>query len=153
MASHIKFIYENGSSYYLTMLLNAESIGDLLNKSEYVNALASYDQERLENFILTRQMVELLKAELEIDKQYLEEAKAAVEIEQNNLETLIAQKSNEIISYENNIANKEQAIKEYEAEQAAQDELIAATEAAIAEGNNHVIHSLNQHWILFGKPK
>ena len=139
MASHIKFIYENGSSYYLTMLLNAESIGDLLNKSEYVNALASYDRERLENFVLTRQMVELLKAELEVDKQYLEEAKAAVEIEQNNLETLITQKSNEITSYENNIANKEQAIKEYEAEQAAQDELIAATEAAIAEEKKKII--------------
>ena len=41
MASHIKFIYENGSSYYLTMLLNAESIGDLLNKSDYVIDLAS----------------------------------------------------------------------------------------------------------------
>ena len=133
MKMRIKFMYERGESFYLEMILSADSFGEILNKADYVEQLSQYDREQLQKFQQTRQAVEECKALLEEQKATLAEAQTALENEQSSVQTLIATKEKEIRAYENDIDNKEAAIKEYEAEIAAQNAEIAELERQVAE--------------------
>lgn len=132
MKERIKFIYEKGDSFYLELVLTADSFGEMLNKAEYVEKLSAYDQRMLEQYQATREYVAVCKKQLEAEQELLEEAKADVEAEQASLETLIAQKEQEITAYEADISNQQTLVSEYEAEIAAQTAEIQALEAAVA---------------------
>lgn len=131
MKIRIKFMYEKGNQFYLDMMLGASSFGDMLNKAQYVESISAYDRQKLEEFQLNRELIEVCKAELEEEEALLQEAKAAVEQEQKNLEVLIDSKEKEITAYESDIKTQEQAIKEYEEYIREQDETIAALEKAL----------------------
>lgn len=133
MKVRVKFMYERGTTFYLEMILSADSFGDFLNKAEYVEQLSKYDRDQLTAYQETRQEVADHKALLEEQKATLAEAKTAVENEQSAVETLVAQKEQEIVAKEGDITNKEAAIKEYEAEIAAQTAQIAELERQVAE--------------------
>ena len=133
MIARIRMVYESGDPQMTDMLLKAESFGDFLNKADYAERVINYDKRRWQDYMNTRQYVELCKEQLEIEKEILDETKAAVEEEQRNLEILIADKNQEIDRYENDITMKEAAIKEYEASIKAEEEEIAALEALVAE--------------------
>ena len=45
-----KFMYENGNSQLLEILISSDSIGDLLNKAEYVSQISAYDRDMLIEF-------------------------------------------------------------------------------------------------------
>ena len=133
MKIRIRFMYEKGNDFYLDMMLGADSFGDMLNKAHYVESISQYDRQKLEEFQLNRELIEVCKAELEEEEALLREAKAAVEKEQKNLEILIDSKEKEIAGFEGDIKKKEASIKEYEAYIREQDETIAALEKALKE--------------------
>ena len=136
MKIRIKFMYEKGNQFYLDMMLGASSFGDMLNKAQYVESISSYDRQKLEEFQLNRELIEVCKQELEEEEAMLREAKTAVEQEQANLETLIDTKEKEITAFESDIKTQQQAIKEYEEYIKEQDETIAALEKALKEMQN-----------------
>jgi len=141
MIARIKLMYEKSGTYMTELFLRSEGFGDFLNRADYMERVMSYDKQQWNQFKENRQLIELCKQELELEKQLLDQAKANVEIEQDNLEQLIALKQQDIVSYETDIGNKEQAIKEYEEEIAAQNAEIEALEAAIAEEKKKIIAS------------
>lgn len=131
MDNRIRLMYVQGEQHYLELLLTAKSFSDFLNRAVYVNAIAQYDQDRLEEYVQTREYVELCEEQLHLQKDILDATKVAVEEEQEALEELIDQKKNEIEKYEKSISNKQESIEEYEAMIAEQDELIKELEAAV----------------------
>lgn len=141
MTAHIRMIYEAGDPNMVDLLLQSKSFGDFLNKADYVEKVAAYDQMIWQTYRDIREYVELCKQELELEKEILDETRANVEAEQKGLEELIDQKNRDIISYETDISNKENAIREYEAEIKAQDEEIKMLEAAVAEEKKKILAS------------
>ncbi len=139
MSNRIKYVYEKGSTNYVQILLQASDSADLLNRLTYVDAIMSYDQDRLEEFIANKEYIDLCERQLQAEKEYLDAMKACVQNEMEATETLIATKGQEILAYEQDISNKEQAIAEYEAEIAEQTELIQALEKAVEEEKKKLI--------------
>ena len=133
MKVRIKFMYEKSDDFYLETLFSADSFGDILNKADYIEQLSAYDREKLDEYALNSQMIQLFKEELETEKEILDEAKAGVVAEQAALESLIGEKEQQITAYQSDISNKEAAIKEYEEDIAAQNAVISALEKAVAE--------------------
>lgn len=133
MKVRIKFMYEKSDDFYLETLFSADSFGDILNKADYIEQLSAYDREKLDEYALNSQMIQLFKEELEAEKEILDEAKAGVVAEQAALESLIGEKEQQITAYQSDINNKEAAIKEYEEDIAAQNAVISALEKAVAE--------------------
>ena len=133
MKKRIKFMYEQGDTLYLELLVEAGSFADMLNKAEYIELLSSYDRQKLNEYIQQSQLIELTKEALEEEKATLDEAKADVEIEQANMEALLAEKNTELSTVNADIENKEAAIEEYEAQIAAEDAAIKALEAEVAK--------------------
>ncbi|MCM1570175.1 MAG: peptidoglycan DD-metalloendopeptidase family protein [Roseburia sp.] len=141
MINRIRLMYEQKDRYMSELLLDAQGLKDMVNRADYMENIMSYDRQQWEKFQETRQLVELCKEEIELEKELLNQTREHVEIEQNNLELLISQKQNDIIAYETDISTKEKAIREYEEEIAAQDEEIKLLEQAIAEEKRRIIAS------------
>ena len=50
MKKRIKFMYENGNTQLIEILIESESIGDFLNKAEYISQISNYDRDMLNQF-------------------------------------------------------------------------------------------------------
>ncbi len=134
MRTRIRFMYESGFIASMWELLaSSDSIGDLLNKADYINSIYAYDQKMWEEYQMNCEYIKLCKEGLELEKELLDGQKKSVEEEQARVEELIAQKNKEIISYETDIKKKQKAIKEYEQDIAEQNEIIAQMEKAVTE--------------------
>lgn len=133
MKKRIKFMYEKGDSLYTELIFSATSLSDTINKADYIEALSTYDRNQLDEYVKTRELIELCKAELEAQREVLDEAKLAVEAEEISVNSLIAEKEAQIVSVSADISTKEAAIKEYEDMIAAENAEIMALEKAVAE--------------------
>jgi len=133
MKQRVKFLYEQGQTFYLELLFSSENFGQMLTRTEFVERIVAYDRQKLKEYEETRREVEQLGEELEAEKLVLEAAREAVEEEQQAVNALIASKEQEIKKYEADIGNKAQIVQEYENEIAAQNATIAALEQAVAE--------------------
>lgn len=141
MVHRIQYNYEQGDATYWELIFSGESIADILTKVEYMERIAAYDKEQLNEFILNRQLIEVTEQQLLTDMALLEETREGVLAEEAAMEELIQAKQQTIKEYENNIAYKEQAIKEYEADIKERNEIVEALEAAIAEEKKRIMEA------------
>lgn len=133
MKKRIKFMYEKGDTFYIELLFTAGGFADMTNKADYIESLSRYDRDKLEEYVATKELVQLCKEELEVEREVLAEAKTAVEEEEASVSALIDQKEQQIKAVTSDISTKEAAIKEYEAMIAQENAEIAALEKAVAE--------------------
>ena len=126
MKKRIKFMYEKGDTFYLELLFTSGGFSDMTNKADYIESLSRYDRNKLEEYVATKELVQLCKEELEAEKEVLAEAKLAVEEEEANVSALIDQKEQQIVAVTSDISTKEAMIAQENAE-------IAALEKAVAE--------------------
>ena len=86
MSERIKFMYEGGSMSLLHILFSSESMGDFLNKAEYVSTISDYDRNMLKNFqtvtfdVKTKQEGIILQQEelLELEETLKEQRRAII---------------------------------------------------------------------------
>ena len=69
MKLRIKYMYENGSNEFLEILMEANSIADLLNKAEYINKISKCDRELLVEYEDTEKMSRTEKMHLKKSMQ------------------------------------------------------------------------------------
>ena len=115
MKIRIKFMYERGDASYLEMLFGASSMGDLMNKANYVEKLYEYDRNMLEEYESIVQQVAALWDTLEEEKSELETSKTELEEEQAYVEEVLAQKKQEYEDYNLVLAKSKQKAAAYTA--------------------------------------
>ena len=57
MKLRIQYMYENGDTQMLDLILNSESITEFLNKAEYITELSQYDRKMLHKLKETKQAI------------------------------------------------------------------------------------------------
>ena len=139
MQRRIQYLYECGDMNYLEAILNADSFADMLNRAEYVEEMAAYDNQMLHEYILQREYIQLCKESVEQERVTLDESKAALETEKDNLEVVREQKENDLAVYEHDIALTEAQIKELEEELEFQTNLISQLEGEITEEQKQIL--------------
>jgi murein DD-endopeptidase MepM/ murein hydrolase activator NlpD len=139
MISRIRMMYEQSDMQIVEVLLSAGSFGNFLSRADSMERVAVYDKRKYEDYKANRQLVELCKEQLELEKDILDQTRENVQLEQANLEELIEQKNQDITAYETDISTKSAAIAEYEQMIKDQDEEIAALEAAIASEKKEIL--------------
>lgn len=141
MQLRIQYLYESGQSSYLDVILQADSFSDMLNRAEYVEQLAAYDNQMLHTYISHREYVTLCKEAVEAEKSTLDESKAAAEKEKGNLESIRQQKAKDLAKYEDDITLTEASIKELEADLQFQTDLIAGLEKEITDEQREILRA------------
>lgn len=131
MKLRIKYMYEAGGTSFMDVLLDAGSISDFLNRTEYISEISRYDRDKLDEYALAKDTVEKKKAELEYEHSQLVAMEESTQAKQESVETLMNEKAAELESYESQIASAQNEISEYEKDIQAQEEKIQAIEAEI----------------------
>ena len=124
MKTRIKYMYENGSETMLTMLFTADSMGDFLNKAEFIQNITDYDKEMLENMMEIRQGIETQEEDLKSQQQELTDLQSQLNTEQQNLQAKAAATSTDLatVNAQLQAAREAQAKQEEEAQKKAQEE-------------------------------
>jgi len=114
----VRAMEENGGYDMLSLLMNVESMSELLAAVDDINQIMEADRQLEDNYIAARQAHEQTQAEYEQMLAQLEVHEKELIEEQEELERMIAEATELIASLEEDI---EQAIREYEeAERAKQ---------------------------------
>lgn len=134
MKKRIKFMYENGNSQLLEILISSDSIGDLLNKAEYVSQISAYDRDMLIEFQDVVKDVEEKEASLKDEYEVLSGLQDELVAKQSEVQTLLDSKQIQLADLEkqigDNAATLQKLIEEAEAERIKQDQQLAAQQAA-----------------------
>lgn len=129
MKLRIKFMYEEGDTSFVEALMSADDFTDLVNKAEYVQNVHSYDRQKLQEYVETKQKVADLKSTLETEQANMESMQADYETQESDLNTLIDSKQAEVADLTEQIqAAVEQAAREAEERQ---------RQATLAANNNN----------------
>lgn len=143
MKLRIKYMYENGDTQMLDLLLNSDSISDFLNKAEYITELSQYDRKMLDKLKETKQEIADSKKSLEKDKKSLVALQEQQQTDKANLEALSAAKQQELAKYDEQISHNEDTADALEAEINAQEKRVAAAEQASREAAERETQPIN----------
>lgn len=134
MKKRIKFMYEGGNTQLLEVLVKSESIGDLLNKAEYVSQLSLYDRDMLTEFQNTVKEVEEKEAALKAEYEELNELQDQLSEQQTEVQKLIDSKEAQISDIQDEIKANAETLdrlkKEAEEAKRLREEQAAAAAAA-----------------------
>ncbi len=133
MKARMKFLYEQGESSYLELLLTSKSLGDILNRAEYISEVNLYDQRLLQEYQTTCAQVAETEQQLQTQLADLGDMKVQVEAEQSKVSGLVSQTANSIAGYANEIDAAEAEAENYENLIAQQNQNIAALKKQLAE--------------------
>ncbi len=130
MTKRIQFMYENGDSEMLDMLLNSKSISDFLNKAEYISDLSKYDRKMFNKLKDTQNKIDKAKNDLYKEKNNIVKLTKKQKSEKNSLKKLEASKKKELSGYNRLIKNTKESEARIAAEIRAQQAAIEAAERA-----------------------
>ena len=128
MKLRIKYMYEAGDTAFLDLILQSESVEQLLNRTEYVNQITKYDRDMLEQYRQLKGQVEAQEQALEAEHSELLSLQEETEAKQNSVEQLMEDKEAELASYNNQIASAQADLEEYQADIEAQEQLMRQIE-------------------------
>ena len=115
MKKRIQYMYEKGETSYVTLLLGASNISDVMSRAEYIEQMYEYDQELLNEYIAAKEKVQEKKAQLEEEQAELEASLYELEQEKAELDKLIAEKKKEQEDFETKLAKAKQEAAAYKA--------------------------------------
>ena len=105
MKKRIKFMYENGSTKILEVLIESDSIGDFLNKAEYAQQLSEYDRDQLTAFQEAVKEVEKEEELLKGEYAELETLQKDLIKKQSSVQKLLDEKNLQIANLEKEIGD------------------------------------------------
>ena len=100
MKDRIKFMYEGGGASLVQILLTSESMGDFLNKAEYVATISQYDRKMLEELQQVRSNVEQKQNDLEQQQSNLSGLQETLTSKRDELNSKISSTSGELADYQ-----------------------------------------------------
>ena len=133
MKARIRFMYERSDYALLETLLGSGSLAEALNKADYVEQVAAYDRQKLEEYEATRMKIQEEEAKLKKEKEDLDELHAQVKAEKKKYNTYVNQTSSEISMTASQIADAEAQALAYEAKIKEQEANIEYLKKKLAE--------------------
>ena len=121
MKKRIKYMYENGNQDYLELLFSSDSVAELLNRTEYIEKISSYDKKIFRRFEKLCTRVARKKQEIDETLTSLQEMKQDADAQKEALKELKKKKKDEIRQYNNSMKKKQSKANAY-AKKAAQAE-------------------------------
>ncbi len=133
MKERIRFMYERSDYALLETLLGSGSLAEALNKADYVEQVAAYDRQKLEEYEATRIKIQEEEAKLKKEKEDLDELHAQVKAEKRKYNSYVSQTSSEIKMTASQISDAEAKALAYEAQIKEQEANIEYLKKKLAE--------------------
>ena len=134
MKVRIKFMYEGGNTQLIEMLFESESMGDFLNKAEYISQISEYDRNELIRYQDTVKRVEEKEARVQAEYDELSNLQEQLVSQQAEVESLIESNAAQIADIQSQINANEKTLEELK-EKAAEAERIRQEQLAAAQAS------------------
>lgn len=131
MKLRMKYMYEKGESSYLDLILQSESMSELLNRAEYIRKITEYDRKKLDEYEEVSLQIAEDKLRLEKEKEDLLILQEQTEAKQASVEALVNEKTEELKRVDIQIGEKTAEAKAYEKDIKAQEDQIRRIEAEL----------------------
>lgn len=113
MKKRIRYMYENGESSWLEVVLGAKDFADFLNRVEYASQVYGHDRELLTSYQETVQLVADLKLQVEGEKAELEQMYSAYEEQEQEYQAMISAKKSSMKDFDIQLASARELAAEY----------------------------------------
>lgn len=121
MRKRIKYMYENGGSDYMDVIFSAKTLGELLNRSEYIEKISQYDTNLFKQYMETKEEVEKRRSRMEAKIEEISILQEETEADKNALKALKANKKSEVGRLNSAISFRDDKVRTFQ-EQVAQQE-------------------------------
>ena len=128
MKLRIQYMYENGQSSYIDMILGSGNMSELLTRAEYLSQITAYDREQLVKYQQAKFTLEEKEKILIAEEAELETMLVEAKEEVKATEELLAAKQSAMAGFDSQISKEEAAAKELQAELDAQKAIVAELE-------------------------
>lgn len=112
MKRRVQYLYEKGNASYLELLVTASSFSDFINKSQYVERLAEYDQTMLLRYQEAKEAVADARDELEDYKAEQEASRHELQSEREAMQVTMSALQAEYDEIDEQVAAAEAAAQE-----------------------------------------
>ena len=143
MKKRIKYMYESGNTSLLQIIFSSESMGDFLNKAEFVKNITEYDRNMLDELQQVHDLVAKKDADLKAEQASLAEMKTNLDQQEQELTDKISSTSGELQASSEALAKAKEAqtaaaaaLKKKQEEEAAAAEKQKQEEAANVAASN-----------------
>ncbi len=124
MKKRIQYMYENGDTDIIEVILKSDNISDLLNQVEYMSKITEYDNSLLGKYKKVKQDVTEKENNLEVKIAELNALMEELTYEQDTVKKLAADKNKELVKYEASINEAQALSAEYSSKLEEQEKLI-----------------------------
>lgn len=132
MKKRICYMYEKGEDSILVLLLESDSLADMLNRADYAMQMSAYDRQMMDSLKEIRDTIAEYKEILEKQREEQEGLLAELESQKEAVNRAISAKTKEIASYQSQIDTASGEQGEYEKQLAEQEKLLQQVENQIA---------------------
>ena len=133
MKERIRFMYERSDYALIETLLGSGSLAEALNKAVYVEQIAAYDRQKLDEYEATRIKIQEEEAKLKKEKEDLDALREQVKAEKKKVNSYVKQTSSEITATSSEISDAEAKALAYEAQIKEQEANIEYLKKKLAE--------------------
>lgn len=155
MKLRIQFMYENGNTPVWQLLMEATSLSEFLNRTEYIAEINQYDRKKLTEYQLLQEQIAEQKKALENDMEQLVAMREDMQQKQDSVNSLIqttksniAQANQDLADAQANVTDIDRAIakmieyeKQLEIQKAKEDaERLAAIKEQEQEDTSGVVY-------------
>ena len=113
MKKRIQFMYEQGDSAYLQVLLESRNYADMVNKADYIESLYEYDKQLLVGYVESKNQVAELKGRLEDEEADLEASNYELQQEEAALQTLVDEQKKTVADFDAQLASAKKKAASY----------------------------------------
>lgn len=131
MKLRIKYMYEKGDSSFLDLLLQSESMAELLNRAEYIAKISEYDRKMLDEYVAVKEGIARDKEQLETERRELVALQESTQAKQVSVKKLAEEKTAELQRVNAQIGEKTAQAEAYEKDIKAQEDQIKKIEAEL----------------------
>ena len=121
MKVRMRYMYENGQESVFTMLLEAGSIADFLNRVSYANAVYEYDRGLLASYEATAEAIHDMQVALKLEQAELQARESELKTKQGALNAMIATKRSEVANFDSQLRAAREAAARRAAELARRE--------------------------------
>ena len=131
MKIRIKFMYEGGNTQLMEMLMTSESMGEFLNKAEYISSISEYDRNELIKYQDTVKEIEEKEASLQAEYAELQTLQDQLITQQNEVQTMLDSNEAQLEDIQSQISENEAVLEDLRAK-AEEAKRIQEEQAAVA---------------------
>lgn len=144
MKKRIAYAYENGDVDYIEALMAIEDFSTMINQSEYVDKVSSYDQNQLNKLVSIKQSIADEEEKMQEKLQEIKDVKAENEAQQGALQVLQDGKKEKLAEYNGLIVDTNTQISELDEDIETKRAEIASIEAEMEAKRQAALEAARQ---------